>query len=64
MMENTAKILNKIAELKKYRHQVGKALARIEHWHTRKVSNPNTQGRKTEEETLETVLRIFEEELK
>ena len=62
MMENTAKLLDEIAGLKEYKHQVGKALARIENWDTRKVSNPSTQERITEKETLETVLRIFREE--
>ena len=62
MMENTAKLLDEIAELKEYKYQVGKALARIENWHTRKVRNENTNGRIIEKQTLETVLRIFEEE--
>ena len=62
MMPNTAKLLNEISELKEKLHQHGKAIARIEHWHTRKVSNPNTQARILEKETLEEVLRIFDEE--
>ena len=58
MMENTAKLLDEIAKLKKYKHQVGKALARIEH---RCDSGNSGISEKT---TLETVLRIFEEEVK
>lgn len=62
MMENTKKLLDEIDGLKKYRDQTVKALERIDQWHTREVSNPNTEGRKSEKETLETVLRIFKEE--
>ena len=54
MMQNTAKLLDEIAKLKKYKHQVGKALARIEHW--QKVAVPLS------EETLREVLNIFKEE--
>lgn len=54
MMENTAKLLNEISELKEKLHKHGKAIARIEHWHTRTES--------IEKQTLETVLRIFKEE--
>ena len=60
--EAMSELLNENAELKEQSHQHGKALARIGHWHTRKVSNPNAQARITEKETLETVLRIFKEE--
>ena len=55
MMENTAKLLDEIAELKGYQHQVGKALARIEYW--QKVAVPSSQ------QTLEKVLSIFGEEM-
>ncbi|MCK4735386.1 MAG: hypothetical protein KAT65_23235 [Methanophagales archaeon] len=55
MMEHTAKLLDEIAELKKYKHQVGKALARIEHWQ-KGAAEPIRQ------QTLERVLGIFEEE--
>jgi len=58
----STKLLTEIAELKEQLHKHGKAIARIEHWHTRKVSNPNTQAREVEKQTLETVLRIFKEE--
>lgn len=58
MMEHTAKLLGEIADLKEYKHQVGKALARIEHWCDN--GNPDI----TEKATLETVLRIFKEEVK
>ena len=54
MMENTAKLLDEIAKLKEYKHHVGKALARIEHW--QKVAGPIS------EETLREVLDIFKEE--
>ena len=66
MMPNTevvSELQNEIDELRDYQHRTEKALARIEHWHTRRVSNPNTQARITEKETLETVLRIFDEEV-
>jgi hypothetical protein len=52
-MGNTAKLLDEIAELKGKLHQHGKAITRIEQWHTRKVNNPDTQGRILERETLE-----------
>ena len=54
-MQNTAKLLDEIAELKKYKHQVGKALARIEHW-------SNTDAGPNSQKTLERVLSIFREE--
>ena len=60
--EAISELTNENAELKEQLHQHGKALARIGHWHIRKVSNPNTQARIIEKETLETVLRIFKEE--
>ena len=56
MMENTAKLLDEIAGLKEYRHQVMKALARIEHWQ-KGAPEPIRQ------QTLERVLSIFEEEM-
>ena len=56
MMENTAKLLGEIAELKEYKHQVGKALARIEYW--QKVAVPSSK------QTLEKVLNIFKEGVK
>ena len=64
MMQNTAKLLDEIAELKEKLHTHDKALARLEQWlwFTRDVSNPNTEGRKVERETLKAVLRIFKEE--
>ena len=62
MMQNTAKLLDDIAGLKGKLHQHGKAIARIEQWLTRDVSNPNTEGRIVERETLKAVLRIFKEE--
>ena len=62
MMENTAKLLGDIAGLKEKLHKHDKAIARIEQWLTRGVSNPDTEGRIIERKTLEAVLRIFEEE--
>ena len=56
MMETTAKLLDEIAGLKGYKHQVGKALARIEHWQDE--AGPNSK------QTLERVLSIFDEEVK
>ena len=56
MMENTAKLLNEIAELKEKLHKHGKAIERIEQWYT-------TETRETERQTLETVLRIFRKEV-
>ena len=64
MMENTAKLLDEIAKLKEKLHKHDKAIARIDQWLTRDVSNPNTEGRTIERETLKAVLRIFEEEEK
>lgn len=61
-MEITAKLLDEIAGLKDHRNRVVKALVRIDQWHTKDVSNPNTEGRKIEKNTLEAVLRIFKEE--
>ena len=55
MMQNTAKLLDEIAELKEYRHQVEKALARIEHW-------SNTDAGPNSQQTLERVMSIFKEE--
>ena len=55
MMENTAKLLDEIAELKEYKHQIGNALARIEHWQKEVVEPIRRQ-------TLERALSIFEEE--
>lgn len=57
MMQNTAKLLDEIAELKKYKYRVGKALARIENWQ-KEVAEPIRQR------TLERVLSIFDEETK
>ena len=65
MMPDTevlSELQNEIDELRDYQHRTEKALARIKYWHIRKVSNPNTQARINEKETLETVLRIFKEE--
>ena len=56
MMENTAKLLDEIARLKEYKHQVGKALARIEYWQQNAVTEPNNK------QTLDRVLSIFKEE--
>lgn len=64
MMENTAKLLGEIAELKEKLHKHDKAIAGIEQWLARDVSNPNTEGRIVERKTLEAVLRIFKEEEK
>ena len=61
MMENTAKLLDEIARLKEKLHKHDKAIARIEQWLTRDVSNPNTEGRIVEKATLKAVLRIFKE---
>ena len=61
MMQNTAKLLGEIAELKEKLHKHDKAIAEIEQWLTRDVSNPNTEGRIVERETLKAVLRIFKE---
>ena len=60
--EVVSELQNEIDELRDYQHRTEKALARIEHWHTRRVSNPNTQARIMERDTLETVLRVFKEE--
>ena len=57
MMKNTTKLLDQIAELKEYRHQIGKALARIESWHDRLGQGVEPS------ETLEMILRIFKEEM-
>ena len=54
MMENTGKLLGEIADLKAYKYQVEKALARIENW--QKEAGPNSGY------TLEKVLDIFREE--
>lgn len=61
-METTTKLLNEIAGLKQYRNQVIRALVRTEQWYAKEVSNPNTEGRIIEKDTLEKVLRIFKEE--
>ena len=63
MMENTTKLLDQIAELKEYRHRVGKALARIDHWHNRVGENTEAfEAKEAEWKTLETIVRIFKEE--
>ena len=71
MMENTTKLLNEIAELKEKLHKHGKAIARIEHWHSAtsiisisaaKTQKENAQAREVEKGILEMVLRIFEGE--
>ena len=54
---------NEIDELRDYQHRTEKALARIKYWHIRKVSNPDARARIIEKETLETVLRVFDEEV-
>lgn len=65
MMETTAKLLGEIVELKEYRHQVGKALARIEYWRDGLEESKGTfEARDAEWEILERVLRIFKEEIK
>ena len=61
MMQNTAKLLNEISELKEKLHKHDKAIARIEQWYTIKP-HENTRARIIERETLETVLRIFKDE--
>lgn len=58
MVEHIAKLLDQIAELKEYKHQVGEALARIEYWQQNVVTEPNNR------QTLEKVLDIFKEEIK
>lgn len=60
--EIVSELQNEIDELRDYQHRTEKALARIKYWHIRKVSNSNTQARITEKGTLETVLRVFDEE--
>ena len=58
MMPNTeavSELINEIAELKEYKHRVGKALARIEHW-------SNTDAGPNSQQTLERVMSIFKEE--
>ena len=63
MMQNTTKLLDQIAELKEYRHRVGKALARIGHWHNRVgKETAASEAREAEWKTLETIVRIFKEE--
>lgn len=63
MMENTAKLLNEIAELKEKLHKHGKAIERIEQWYTTETREKNVMARETERQTLETVLRIFRKEV-
>ena len=61
--EILSELQNEIDELRDYQHRIEKALARIKNWHIRKVSNPNAQARIIERDTLEAVLRIFDEEV-
>ena len=62
MMENTAKLLGEIAELKEKLHKHDKAIARIESWYDR--VGLEAKAREIEWRTLWTVLRIFKEEVK
>lgn len=63
MMEHTAKLLGEIAELKEYKHRVGKALARIGHWHDLVGGDTAAfEAKEVEWGTLESILRIFKEE--
>ena len=63
MMENPARLLHEIAELKEQLHKYDKAIARIQHWHDRLGHGTEaSEAREAEWKTLETVLRIFKEE--
>ena len=64
MMEHTAKLLSEIAKLKEKLHKHDKAIARIGYWLATLPRTDNPQARETEKQTLETVLRIFKEEVK
>ena len=66
MMPNTevvSELQNEIDGLRDYQHRIEKALARIKNWHISKART-NSNARIIEKETLETVLRIFDEETK